>query len=110
MNGAKLILHLPGHDLTLDTYSTLDINRHGNEFGINVTNNEPTFAFNTLFEEITKCLDGEKSFSLTVKKEKGQAVFNPVSADYHLTGQGEILHFSKPIQQQEQEQQEETAE
>jgi len=110
MASTALILHLPANDLLLDKYSTLDMSRQNNEFHINVTNNEPDLAFNALFDEIRERLGEEITFSVTVKKEKGQATFNAVAVDYHLTGQGEILHFSKPIQQQEQEQQEETAE
>ena len=110
MSNITLILHLPARDLYLSKYSTLDINRRCKEFYINLTNNEPDFAFNAVFDEILEGLGESKTFSITAAKEKGTAEFEDASVDYHHTGQGEILYFSKAIQRQKREQEEVIAE
>lgn len=99
-----LILNFSGGEIVLEEYSRIDISRHGNEVHINVSNDNPDMAFNDKYNIILDLLGNDETFSVTVKKEKGQATFENMAADYYLTNDGEMLHFgTKPEQQQEQQ-------
>jgi len=101
MDKAVLYLQFANHLLVFSEYSTLDISRRGNEFNINVTNQNADLAFNAIYNKFLEYLEKDKTFTVTVKKENGEATFHNIAADYHLTGQGELLHFKKITEQTE---------
>lgn len=90
--------------LTLDEYTSIDVQRTGKNIYVNATNTKEDMAFNTLFDKILNYLGGSDTFSITIKKESGSAEFENMTVSYHLTGQAEVLSLTQ--KQEEQTQQE----
>lgn len=98
-----LVLHFTDRrELVFDKYTTLDINRSSiNDIHINATNTNEDLQFNGVFEEIAGLLGDDKCFSVTIKREKGQATFDGMAVDYYLNAGAEVLHFGRRVQQSE---------
>ena len=95
-NDITLTLHFsPGHKIAIKSYSTLDLSRRDNVVNINITNTEPDFAFNYLYEQIQKFLGKSETFTIEVKRKAGKATFHHMTAHYHLSTHNEILTFSQ---------------
>jgi hypothetical protein len=91
----KLIIHFASKEIIVSEYSTMDINRQGEQLHVNLTNDKDDLAFNSIYDEILELLGKEKTFAITIQKEKGKATYADISVDYHLNGDVEILHFGK---------------
>jgi len=111
-NIALTLQFATGRELVFNEYSTIDMNRNGANTHINVTNNNLNFAFSEVFDQIQELLGDDKYFSINAKREGGEKTFPNMTVDYHLTGQGEILHFGTFVdyQQEQQENNEESTE
>ena len=93
-NDIMLILHLAaGKTISINKYSTLDLSRYDNTTNINITNAEPDFAFNDLYEQIQKHLDKSETLTIEVKRKAGKATYHHMTAHYHLSIHNEILSF-----------------
>lgn len=92
--GLTLVLHLPGGDIPFTEYTSLDINRNAREAHINATNDKQDFAFNKFYEKILTLKAPDSPFPVTVKQEKGEAIFNDITVDYFLNAGVEVLHFT----------------
>ena len=90
----RLTLSIADRELPITEYSTLDINRQGNNININITNDKQDFAFNAIFDQIQASLGSDKPFEITAKQEKGETTFTNMTANYYLSTQSEILHFT----------------
>ena len=99
-------MHFTGRELTLDEYTTLDINRQGDQLHINATNTGQDMAFNSFYDKILEHLGDDETFTITIKKEKGAATFTDMTADYYLNSAAEILHFGRRIAEQKQDENE----
>jgi len=93
----SLVVHIKKKELTIDQYSTIDVNRSQGATNINITNTNKDLSLNGVFEQILKYLGDENTFSVTVKREVGELTFDTLAVDYHLNACGEVLHFGEPI-------------
>jgi len=101
--GIVLIFRFTTGELTFAEYTTLDINRHGDDIHINATNTSQDLAFNRVFDEIMEFLGDDEVFTIGIKTEKEQATFNDMTVDYYLNAVAEVLHFGKRIVQTDEE-------
>ena len=90
-----LILHLTGHDLTFEKYSSIDVNLRGKEVHINATNTEGGLAFLGVHKEIRRHQGDEEPFAITIKQGEEEETFDDMAVDYYLNAGGETLHFGK---------------
>ena len=87
-----------GGVLTIDTYSTLDIQRNNKQIHINLTNNAHDLAFNSLYDEITELLGDYEEFALELRIDGDLARHVGMVANYYYNGSYEVLHLGKKIE------------
>ena len=92
--GIVLILNFTHGDIVISEYTALDINRQCSGIHINVTNTLRDFAFNRVFEQIREISGDDGIFDVTARQENGEVMFTGMTADYYLSNQAEILHFT----------------
>ncbi|MCL2197301.1 MAG: hypothetical protein FWB80_00100 [Defluviitaleaceae bacterium] len=88
-----ITLNFPNKEMLTIEHCRLDVNRGLKNLSINVTNQNNDFSLNAIFNRIVENIGNDETFTVTVASENGQAVFQNITANYHLTAHAEILSF-----------------
>ena len=85
-----------GKELHITDYSRLELNRRqGDQVHINISNSRGDLAFNSLFDEIQTLLNGDDTFIVIIESGGNTAVYDSMTVNYYMSGDSEMLHFSK---------------